>query len=208
MRPVRGFERPAVQWAFVALAAVLIAVAAGEAVGLRRAQTTVRQLRAAGLNAQVDREQLQRRLSHEQSARESFALEAARARGSGAPAATAEPTLTLAPIRSRAATPPDTTVVAPAPQQSFQLRLLLPKGRADSTTSYAVTLRSWSGGSVLWSRTGLRASAIDGQAAVTARVTGEMLGPGAYELALTEPRADGTAGEVAFYEVTVGPHGS
>jgi hypothetical protein len=204
MHPVRGFERPVVQWAFVALAAVLVAVAGGEAIGLRRAQASIQQLRAAGLNAQADRQQLERRLLHEQSARESFALAAARAGGTH-PAGTPEPTLTLAPVTSRGATPPDATVEAPAVQQSIQLRLLLPKGRADATKRYAVALRTWSGGGVVWSRNDLRAGAIDGRAGVAARVTGEMLAPGAYELALTEITADGASPEVAFYEVTVGP---
>lgn len=204
MRPVRGFDRPILQWTFVALGAALVVVAAGEAIGLRRTQGAVEELRAANLSARIDRQQLELRFAREQSARESFALEVGRLRGRVSSAGASELTLTLPPVTVRGSTPPDPTVVAPAPAQSIQLRLLLPRGRPDSAKRYAVALRSWSGGSVLWSRSDLRASAIDGKAAVTARITGDILAPGAYEVVLTDVTVDGAPADVAFYEVTVG----
>jgi hypothetical protein len=204
MRAVRGFERPILQWIFVALGAALVVAAAGEAVALRRAQSTIERLRAADLNARVDREQIEARLTREQSARESFALEVARMRGRATTTSPSEPTLTLSPIRVRRATPPDPTVRAPAPAQPIQLRLLLPKGRADAATRYAVALRSWSGGRVVWLRSDLSATTVDGQPAVTTRLTGDALTPGAYEIALTDVTADRQPADVAFYEITIG----
>jgi hypothetical protein len=201
MRAVRGFERPILQWIFVALGAALVVAAGGEAVALRRARSTIELLRAADLNARIERQQIEARLAREQSARESFALEVARMRGHAT--SPSEPTLTLSPIRVRRATPPDPTVRAPAPAQPIQLRLLLPKGRADAARRYAVALRSWSGGRVVWLRSDLSATTVDGQPAVTTRLTGDALTPGAYEIALTDVTADQPA-EIAFYEITIG----
>jgi hypothetical protein len=201
MRAVRGFERPILQWIFVALGAALVVAAGGEAVALRRARSTIELLRAADLNARIERQQIEARLVREQSARESFALEVVRMRGHAT--SPSEPTLTLSPIRVRRATPPDPTVRAPAPAQPIQLRLLLPKGRADAARRYAVALRSWSGGRVVWLRSDLSATTVDGQPAVTTRLTGDALTPGAYEIALTDVTADQPA-EIAFYEITIG----
>jgi hypothetical protein len=201
MRAVRGFERPILQWIFVALGAALVVAAGGEAVALRRARSTIELLRAADLNARIERQQIEARLAREQSARESFALEVARMRGHAT--SPSEPTLTLSPIRVRRATPPDPTVRAPAPAQPIQLRLLLPKGRADAARRYAVALRSWSGGRVVWLRSDLSATTVDGQPAVITRLTGDALTPGAYEIALTDVTADQPA-EIAFYEITIG----
>jgi hypothetical protein len=202
MRAVRGFERPILQWIFVALGAALVVAAGGEAVALRRARSTIELLRAADLNARIERQQIEARLAREQSARESFALEVARMRGHAT--SPSEPTLTLSPIRVRRATPPDPTVRAPAPAQPIQLRLLLPKGRADAARRYAVALRSWSGGRVVWLRSDLSATTVDGQPAVTTRLTGDALTPGAYEIALTDVTADRQPADVAFYEITIG----
>jgi hypothetical protein len=201
MHPVKGFERPILQWMFVALGAVLVVVAAGEAVALRRAHASVEALRAADLNARVERRQLEMRLAHEQAARESFALEAAR-QGSRQPSG--EPTLTLSAITLRRSTPPAVSVQAPAPELSIVLRLLLPNRPDDSARRYAVALRGWSGGGALWSRSDLRASTVDGKAAVTTRMTGDTLPPGAYEFALTDVTTDGAPADVAFYEISVG----
>ena len=69
MRQVSGFERPVVQWVFVALGIVLIGVAASEAVALRRARTQIESLRAADLNARLEQERLQGQVAREQAAR-------------------------------------------------------------------------------------------------------------------------------------------
>ena len=82
MRSVQGFERPGLQWAFMVLAVLLITVAAGEAIGLRRARAVIAELRAADLNSRLGRQELETRLAREQAARESFALELGRVRGS------------------------------------------------------------------------------------------------------------------------------
>lgn len=203
MPSIRGFDRPAIQWTFVALALILMGIAAGEAIGLRRLRASLEQMRAENMNARVEKQQTLGRLAHEQSARESFALELARQRGGSAGAAP-EPTLTLAPIAIHRSAPPEPTVAAPPPAQSIQLRLLLPRNRVDASKRYAVALRSWSGGTVLWTRSGMTASEIDGKAVVTSRLTGDTLPAGAYEVALTEVSSGSPPAEVAFYEITIG----
>jgi hypothetical protein len=204
MRPVRGFDQPALQWAFVAIGLLLVAIAAGEAAGLRRAQSVIAALRAANLNARTERQQLDTRLAREQAARESFALELGRVRGA-ATASTPEPTLTLAPLSVRRPTPPDATVAVPAPAQTILLRLLLPGGRAPSPKHYAVALRTWSKGDIVWSRSDLRTASVEGKVVVTARLTGDVLVPGAYEVRLSDVTQEGTPVDVAFYEIGVAP---
>jgi hypothetical protein len=56
MRHVSGFERPAVQWIFVALAAILIALVAGEAFVVLRQRVELEKVRAEDLNARLDRQ--------------------------------------------------------------------------------------------------------------------------------------------------------
>src|SRR4051794_28665860 len=171
MRVVRGFEKPALQWMFVALAVALIVMVTGEAVGLRRMRAVIAELRAAGLNSRMEREQLETRLAREQAARESFALELGRLRGSVSTTAASEPTLTLSPIATRRPAPPDPTVAVPAPAQSILLRLLVPGSRSRLTGRYAVAVRTWSAGDLVWSRSELQSSTIDGKTAVTTRLT-------------------------------------
>jgi len=202
MRPVSGFDRPGLQWLFVALAVVLVGLVAAETVGLRRLRGQVESLRASDLNARVEREQLQARIAREQSAREAFSLEAARLRG-GSHAGASQPTLTLSPLTRRGATPPEPTVERPAENQAIQLRLLLPPGPASRASNYSVAVRAWSGGETIWSRSGLAASAVEGRAMVTAFVTGDVLAPGAYEVALTAVSSDKKIADVAAYEIAV-----
>ncbi len=198
MRPVSGFDRPAVQWIFVALGVLLIAVAMAEAVALRRGRTQIESQRAADLNARLQREQLENRLAHERATSEALTLELARVRGGASTPAT-QPTLTLTPLTKRGAQPPDATVAQPSPAQSIQLRLVLPPGRPAAATRYTIAVRTWSGGDMLWQRSGLAGSTLEGKPMVTAFVTGDVFGPGAYEVALTS-----TAGaEVAAYELAV-----
>jgi hypothetical protein len=204
MRPVRGFERPAVQWLFVALGAALVVVAGAEGLALVRARNVTNTLRAADLSARVDRRQLEARAAREQAAREALSLELGRVRNGTSGTAAHEPTLTLPAITVRAATPPEPTVKAPAQTETIQLRLLLPADRAPADKRYAIAFRGWSGGTVLWSRGGLAASVVDKHAMVTARLTGDVLEPGAYEIVLTDVTT-GTPAEVAFYHVSVGP---
>jgi len=205
MRPVGGFERPAVQWIYVALGVVLIAVAAAEAVALRRARAEIESLRAADLNGGIERERLESRLAHEQATREALTLELARVRapaGSGQGASIpAFPTLTLTPLTKRGAQPPEATVARPPAEQAILLRLVLPAGRLMPSTRYGVMVRSWSGGETIWQRGGVSASLIDGKPMVMAFVTGDVFGTGAYEVLLTsmgEKPAD-----VASYEIAV-----
>src|SRR3954453_7729454 len=209
MRGVRGFETPALQWIFVVLAVALIVIATGEALGLRRSRSVIAELRAADLNSRMERQQLETALAREQAARESFALELGRVRGSVSTSAASEPTLTLTPIVTRRATPPVPTVAVPAPAQSILLRLLVPPGsRTRSTDRYAVAVRTWSKGDVVWSRSDLRASTVDRKTAVTARLTGDVFAAGAYEIRLTNTPEDGPPADVAFYEITIGQPGS
>jgi hypothetical protein len=203
MRPVGGFDRPVLQWLFVALGLALILAAAAEAVGLRRARTQIEALRAADLNRRLERQQLEARVAREQAARESLTLEIARLRGGNAAGGAPTPTLTLTPLKTRGATPPPPTVAVPAPAQAIELRLVL--GAAPQRAkSYAITLRRWSGGEVVWSRGGLEALTVEGKPMVTARITGDVLTAGAYELALTANTPEGSAADVASYELAVG----
>lgn len=201
MRQVSGFERPAVQWLFVALSVVLVGVAAAEALALRRSRAQMDSLRAEQLNARIEAERLHAQVAREQAAREAFSLELARQRGSGAPVS--QPTLTLSPLTRRGAQPPDPTVVKPSDVQVIQLRLLLPQAaKTDSTTRYAIALRMWTGGNVVWSRGGLTMSSVEGKRMVTAFLTGDVLAPGAYEIALTTDAADKST-DVGAYELGV-----
>ena len=203
MRPVSGFERPALQWLFVALGVVLVVIAAGEAVGLRRARSQMHALRAADLNARVEREQLQSRAAREQSARESLTLEVGRLRAGRPGASEPAPTLTLSPLQKRGATPPDATVERPAETQAIQLRLVLPPGRPPHASSYAVVVRTWSGGDTIWSRSGLSVSTVDNRAMVTAFITGDVFAPGAYEIALIGTSTGNKTEDIAAYEIAV-----
>jgi hypothetical protein len=200
MRQVSGFERPMVQWLFVALGVVLVAVAASEAVALRRARAEVETVRAADLSSRIEADRLREQLSREQAARESFSLELARQRGAAAPAT--QPTLTLSPLTSRGAQPPDPTVVKPADTQLIQLRLILPPSAKSDSAHYRIAIRTWSGGDAVWSRSGLTMSTVENRRMVTAFITGDVLAPGAYEIALATDGADKSA-EVAAYEVGV-----
>lgn len=205
MRPVSGFDRPIVQWLYVALGVVLTVVAAGEALGLRRARAAIESLRAAHLESRVQQEQLQNRLAREQATREALALELTRVRaskGSARPEALAgPPTLTLTPLTTRGAQPPEPTVAPPAAAQPIQLRLVLPRGRGTASARYDIAVRTWSAGETVWRRSGIAGSTVDGQPMVTTFVTGDVFTTGAYEVLLT------SAGEkpvdVAAYEFGV-----
>ena len=201
MRPVSGFERPLMQWVFVGVGAVLVAVALAEAAALRRVRAEVAGVRAAQLSARIERDEARTTLTHERSAREALSLEVARLRGNGGTGA-AVPTLTLSPLTRRGPAPPEATVERPADGQAIQLRLLLPQRRAASATTYTIAVRTWSGGETVWTRSGLRASTVDGQALVAAFVTGDVFASGAYELALSTITRDGNT-EIASYEIAV-----
>jgi len=201
MRPVSGLERPALQWLFVALGVALVVVAVGEAVGLRRARGQIAALRAADLNARIERQQLQARAAREGSAREALALEVGRLRANGP--GVSQPTLTLSPLLKRGATPPEATVERPAENQVIQLRLVLPARRPPQATAYTVLVRSWSGGETIWSRSGLGLSTVDNRSMVTAFITGDVFAPGAYEIALSSTSAGNKTEDIAAYEIAV-----
>src|SRR6476646_9341736 len=122
MRQVSGFERPGVQWLFVSVGVVLIAVGASEAVALHRA------------HARIEADKLRGQIAREQAARESLSLQLARERGTGAPGVV--PTLTLSPLIRHGAQPPDPTVGQPADTQLVQLRLLLPASEKSDGVRY------------------------------------------------------------------------
>jgi hypothetical protein len=201
MRPVSGFERPGLQWLFVALGVVLVVVAAAEAAGLRRARGQMDALRAADLSARIERQQLQARVAREQSAREALSLDVGRLRASQP--GVSQPTLTLSPLLKRGARPPEATVERPADNQSIQLRLVLPPGRPPHASSYTVAVRTWSGGDTIWSRGGLSVSTVDSRPMVTAFVTGDVFAPGAYEIALSGTSAGNKTEDIAAYEIAV-----
>ncbi len=203
MRPVSGFERPGLQWLFIALGIVLIVIAAGEGAALLRARTQVAELRAADRDSRMEMEKLEARAAREQAARESLTLQLARQRGAGV--AVTQPTLTLVPLAKRGAQPPDPTVAKPADHQSIQLRLVLP-GRTESQDAhYMIVIRTWSGGDTVWSRGGLTMTTVDNKRMVTAFITGDVFAPGAYEIALTRVLSGANPTDVASYEVAIQP---
>jgi hypothetical protein len=204
MRPVSGFDRPSLQWLFVALGAVLVIVAVIEAVGLRRLRHEVATLRASDLSGRIERQELQAKGAREQSAREALSLEVARLRG-GTRAGGSGPTLTLSPLLKRGPSPPEPTVEPSGESQPIQLRLLLPRGQSASASTYVVVVRTWSGGETIWSRGGVRDATIEGRPMVTAFLTGDVFAPGAYEVTLSTRAPDGQESDVAAYEVAVRP---
>lgn len=200
MRQVSGFERPGVQWLFVLVGVVLVAVGASEAVALHRAHTQIASLRAADLNARIEADTLRGQIARERAARESLSLQLARERGTGAPGVV--PTLTLSPLNRRGAQPPDPTVGQPADNQLVQLRLLLPASEKSDGVRYRIAIRLWAGGDSVWSRGGLTTTTVDHTRMVTAFISGDVLTPGAYEIALTTDAGDKSV-DVAAYEVGV-----
>jgi len=200
MRPVSGFERPSLQWLFIVFGVVLIAVAATEAVALRRARSDLASLRAAELNTGVELDHVRAEAARERAAREAFSLQLAREhRGSAAPT---QPTLTLSPLLKRGAQPPDATVDKPAAEQSIQLRLLLPGANEPAGARYTILIRTWSGGETVWSRSGLSIATVDNKRMVASFITGDVFAPGAYEIALTRAAAEKVS-DVASYEVAI-----
>jgi hypothetical protein len=196
MRPVSGLDRPAVQWFFVIIAIVLIAVAVLEAAALRRARGEIASVRTSELNARLELGALQSTSARERSAREALSLEVARLRGGGR----GVPTLTLSPLARRGSNPPEPTLDAPRKDAAIELRLVLPL-RAVRTGSYAIAVRAWTGGETIWSRGLLPATSIEGRPTVSALITGDVFAPGAYEIVLTTTSADGKGADVAAYEV-------
>lgn len=203
MRPVRGFDRPALQWLFVALGIVLVGVAAAASAGLWRARAEAGTLRARELDARIERQRLELQMARERSAREALSLEVSRLRGGRGAADLGRRTLTVIPLTTRGAVPPAPSVDAPPPLEVIELRLVLPRTPDRAVKRYAVELRSWSGGETLWARSNLSAATIDGRGTVTARITGDLLAPGAYEFALTGMTGENKTIEVASYEVAV-----
>jgi hypothetical protein len=206
MRPVRGFEHPLLQWIFVGLSVVLMAVVVVGALALRRERGRRDAIHAAELEGRLDRQQLEMRLAREQSAREALSIEVARLRGSSSDGSQLPPppTLTLTPISAPSATPPDPSVEQPPSEQPIALRLVLPRG-ADVRRKFSVSLRSWSGGAVLWMRGDVPATAVDGRPMVIALITGDVLASGAYEVTVSaEPTDSQPSTPVASYQVAVG----
>ena len=200
MRPISGFERPLIQWLFVALSVVLIATAGGAAWVARRANAASDSARAAEESGRLERQQLDAQLARERSSREALGLELARLRAGSTEPTRVMPTLTLTPVAKRGATPPDATATVQHATQLLELRLVLPSA-GKPHTRFDVVLRDWSTGDLTWSRGGLTSSKIDRQLMVTAFVTGELFRSGAYELLLSGRNADGQKEEVAAYEI-------
>ena len=201
MRPVPGFERPLLQWAFIALSLLLVIVVAAEAWALRRERGRREAIHAAELEGRLERQQLEMRLVREQSAREALSLEVARLRGrDDAGQAAPVPTLTLTPMAAPSAAPPDPSVEQPPAEQLIALRLVLPS-TVDARRRFAVSLRAWSGGPVLWLRGNVPAVAVEGRQMVIALISGDLLARGTYEVTVTS-EADPPA-PVASYQVSV-----
>jgi hypothetical protein len=204
MRPVSGFDRPAFQWLFIGLGIALIAIAAIEGRALVRARKEIAALRAADLNHRIELDRVNAHVSREQAAREALALELARQRGGGV--AVTQPTLTLSPLTKRGSQPPEPTVAKPAEHQTIQLRLVLPSlAQLSADARYTITMRSWSGGDTVWSRSGLGTSTVESKRMVTCFISGDVFAPGAYEISLARTMSGAAPTDVASYEVAVHP---
>lgn len=192
------------QWLFVVLGVVLIAVAGGAAWHARRLAADSAALRTAEQEARLEAQRLDAQLARERSTREALALELSRLRAGGdAELPQTMPTLTLTPSETRRATPPAPSVTAQHATQLIELRLLLPPRSEKQYARFEVVLRDWSGGDVAWSRGGIIAATVDGKTAATAFLTGDVMRAGSYELLLAGVTRDGKKEEVATYEVTV-----
>lgn len=200
MRPISGFERPVVQWVFLALSLLLIAAAGSAAWVARRSNTAAAAARTAEERGRLERQQLEAQLARERSGREALSLELARQRQTAAEPPRVLPTLTLTPAVSRAATPPAPTVTMQHASQVIELRLVLPPG-SGRRARFDVVLRDWSTGDVVWSRGGLAATTIDRRPAIAVFITGDVFRATAYELLVSAGTADGRKDEVAAYEV-------
>lgn len=206
MRSISGFDRPFLQYLFVSIALVLVAMGAWGAMSVRRASREIERLQEAARRDRIEREQLEARAAREQSARESLALQLARER-SGAPPDSEEeiPTLTLSPLTERGPAPPPPTVAPPRPSQIIVLRLELPAVAKQPPVSYQIAVRAWSGGQTVWSRAGLTSiGRTAGRGFLQAYITGDVFQPGSFEVLLAATARDGTSTDVASYEVTVG----
>lgn len=200
MRAVRGFDRPAIQWLFVALACGLVVAGALATLALWRTRGELAALHAERLQARTAVQTLEARVAREAAARESLALELARLRGSAA-AVAAPPTLTMLPADTRAAVPPPAAVDAPGAAVAIELRLMLPTGSPMSPGPYHITLRHWSTGEVLWTRADIPPGRVNGRPAAVALITGDLLRPGSYEFLLRTAAVTGA--EIASYELSV-----
>ncbi len=200
MRPVSGFERPIVQWLFVALGLLLIVVAGGAAWTARRANGEMAAARAAEEGLRLERNNLESQLARERSTREALTLELARAREDSTVPARVMPTLTLKPLAARGASPPEPTVSTQHATQIIELRLVLPAG-ARPYTRFEAVMREWTSGRLVWARGGLTPSTIDRQPMLTAFVTGDLFRAGPYEVRLSAIAADGDLATIASYEV-------
>ena len=205
VHPVSGFERPWIQWTFVALGLLLAALVAAEAVEVRRTREQRDAARAAEVDARLDRTQIELELSRERTAREALAVEAARLRGTAAIPTSPPPTLTLTPLGKRGAAPPPPSAEAPGRDQVIQLRLVLPRSAPGGLTGFTIALRTWSSGVAVWTRSGIALPGGERSGGLVAPITGDALAPGAYELLLTATNGAGQTVEVATYEVTIAP---
>jgi hypothetical protein len=201
MRGIKGFDRPGLQWGLVAGCALLIVSVVAAAMTIRRANARMTDIEAVYQRARTQLDQMETDVARERAAREAFSHEVARLRAASPPG-TPVPTLTVEPSTKRGATPPEGTTQAVIPEQVILLRLTLPPKAVQDSAAYQISARDWSSGQVRWVRGGL--APVKGERAtfLVAHVTGEMLPPGAYELAVTLAGA-----EVASYEMTIGAAG-
>jgi type II secretory pathway pseudopilin PulG len=203
MKPVSGFDRPAVQWAFVVLSVVLMALAAAASWIARRSTDRANDAQTIQQAMRLENQQLDAQLARERSTRESLALELSRQRAGGPDAPRVMPTLTLEPAESRGAKPPAPSVAPQHATQVIELRLVLPARVGKQFSRFDIVLRDWTGGDTIWSRGGLTATTIDRRPALAAFITGDLLRTGAYELLVSGTTMGGQREEVASYEVSV-----
>ena len=177
MRQVSGFERAGVQWMFVALGIVLVVVAAGEAVALRRSrvadrESAGRRVECAGRAGSV----ADRGVARAGRARVVFAR--TRAGAWSRPSSHAADADTFAADETwRTASGSDGRQAGGQPDDSTSTRLASDR-ETPPAPRYTIVLRTWTEGETIWSRGGLSISTVENTRMVTTLISGDVFAAG------------------------------
>jgi hypothetical protein len=191
--PIRGLDRPIVQWSLLVLCVSLTTLGIWSVVRIRAVGARVRTLEAAVQIAERRAEELDRQLARERAAREAFAIGLQRERAANAREKAAIVSFRLTPGLAFSGVP-DQQVTIPADAVAVQVELVTAR-RARRT--YRVGIRPITGGEELWTHARLRTRTSDAPLLVI--VPPEILTPGAYELTLATVDNGGRREEAGVY---------
>lgn len=190
---VPGLDRPIVQWIVFLLCVALVALGVMSAGRIRALRAQIGTLNADARVAERRREELERQLAREQSAREALAIGLTRERAASEQVKPVVPAFTLTPGLSRSGIP-EQKLAVPADAAAVQLELVTARrpGR-----TYRVGVVPFAGGDELWSHARIRPRTP--RAPVVVIIPAEILVPGRYGLALTTVDAGGKREEAGTY---------